>query len=53
MIGGRLNKQIAGDLSLSVVTFKVHRAQVMHKMLAKSVVDLVRMADQLGVSHPP
>jgi len=52
VIAGRLNKQIADDLSLSVVTVKVHRAHVMRKMLAKSVVDLVRMADQLGVSHP-
>ena len=47
----RLNKQIAGELALSVVTVKVHRAQVMRKMLAKSVVDLARMADQLGVSR--
>ena len=52
VIAGRLNKQIADDLSLSVVTVKVHRSHVMRKMLAKSVVDLVRMADQLGVSHP-
>ena len=52
VITGRLNKQIASDLALSVVTVKVHRAQVMRKMLAKSVVDLMRMADQLGVSHP-
>ena len=49
VIAGRLNKQIAAELDLSVVTVKVHRGQVMHKMLAKSVVDLVRMADQLGV----
>ena len=52
VIAGRLNKQIADDLSLSVVTVKVHRAHVMRKMLAKSVVALVRMADQLGVTHP-
>jgi FixJ family two-component response regulator len=49
VIAGRLNKQIAAELGLSVVTVKVHRAQVMRKMLAKSIVDLVRMADQLGV----
>jgi FixJ family two-component response regulator len=48
---GRLNKQIAADLALSVVTVKVHRGQVMRKMLARSVVDLVRMADQLRVSR--
>ena len=46
---GRPNKQIAAELGLSVVTVKVHRGQVMRKMLAKSVADLVRMADQLGV----
>ena len=51
VIAGRLNKQIADELSLSVVTVKVHRAQVMRKMLAKSIVDLVRMADQLRVSR--
>ena len=51
VIAGRLNKQIADELALSVVTVKVHRGQVMRKMLAKSVVDLVRMADQLGVSR--
>lgn len=45
---GRPNKQIAAELGLSVVTVKVHRGQVMRKMLAKSVADLVRMADQLG-----
>ena len=49
VIDGRLNKQIAAELGLSVVTVKVHRGQVMRKMVAKSVVDLVRMADQLGV----
>jgi FixJ family two-component response regulator len=49
VIAGRLNKLIAAELDLSVVTVKVHRAQVMRKMMAKSVVDLVRMADQLGV----
>jgi FixJ family two-component response regulator len=49
VIDGRLNKQIAAELGLSVVTVKVHRGQVMRKMVAKSVVDLVRMADQLGI----
>jgi FixJ family two-component response regulator len=46
---GRLNKQIAGDLGLSEVTVKVHRSQVMRKMDAASLPDLVRMADQLGL----
>jgi FixJ family two-component response regulator len=49
VVAGRLNKQIAADLGLSVVTVKVHRGQLMRKMSAKSIVDLVRMADQLGV----
>jgi FixJ family two-component response regulator len=47
---GRANKQIAADLGLSVVTVKVHRAQVMHKMYAKSLAELVRMADRLAVA---
>ena len=52
VIAGRLNKQIASELGLAVVTVKVHRGQVMRKMVAKSVVDLARMADQLGVPRP-
>jgi FixJ family two-component response regulator len=51
VVTGRVNKQIAAELGLSLVTVKVHRGQVMRKMLAKSVPDLVRMADRLGVSH--
>jgi FixJ family two-component response regulator len=46
---GRLNKQIAADLDVSVVTVKVHRGQVMRKMRARSLVELVRMADKLGI----
>ena len=49
VVTGRVNKQIAAELGLSVVTVKVHRGQVMRKMLAKSVAELVRMADRLGV----
>jgi FixJ family two-component response regulator len=52
VIAGRLNKQIATELGLAVVTVKVHRGQVMRKMVAKSVVDLARMADQLGILRP-
>jgi FixJ family two-component response regulator len=51
VVSGRVNKQIAAELGLSLVTVKVHRGQVMRKMLAKSVPELVRMADRLGVSH--
>jgi FixJ family two-component response regulator len=50
---GRANKQIAALLGLSVVTVKVHRGQVMHKMRAKSVAELVRFADKLGVPVEP
>jgi RNA polymerase sigma factor (sigma-70 family) len=48
VIAGCRNKQIAAQANLSEMTVKVHRSQVMRKMRAKSVVDLVRMADQLG-----
>ena len=46
---GRLNKQIAHELQLSETTVKVHRGQIMRKMSAASLVDLVRMAGYLGV----
>lgn len=49
---GRANKQIAAELGVSLVTVKVHRGHVMRKMVARSVADLVRMADQLGVRVP-
>lgn len=45
---GLMNKQIADELGLSEVTVKAHRGQVMHKMAAKSVPDLVRMSDVLA-----
>ena len=45
---GQLNKQIAAELDLSEITVKVHRAQVMRKMEAKSLPDLVRIADRLA-----
>jgi FixJ family two-component response regulator len=47
---GRPNKQIAAELKLSEVTVKVHRRHVMRKMKAKSLADLVRMADKLSGS---
>ena len=49
VVAGRANKQIAGDLELSEVTVKVHRGQVMRKMRARSLPELVRMADRLGL----
>jgi FixJ family two-component response regulator len=47
--GGLLNKQIAVELGLSEVTVKVHRGNATRKMGAKSLADLVRMADKLGI----
>jgi FixJ family two-component response regulator len=46
---GLLNKQIAGQLGTSEKTIKVHRGQVMQKMKAESLADLIRMAAKLGV----
>jgi FixJ family two-component response regulator len=48
---GYLNKQIAGELGLSLVTVKIHRGRLMRKMRAKSLADLVRMADFLDLPH--
>jgi FixJ family two-component response regulator len=44
-----MNKQIAGEIGVSEITVKVHRSNVMRKMGAKSLADLVRMADALGI----
>ncbi|ASY71782.1 chemotaxis protein CheY [Sinorhizobium fredii USDA 205] len=46
---GRMNKQIAGDLGLSEVTVKIHRGAAMRKMGARTLADLVRMADALNL----
>ena len=53
VVAGSVNKQIAGQAGLSEVTVKVHRGHVMQKMRAKSLVDLVRMADRLGITAKP
>jgi FixJ family two-component response regulator len=49
---GLMNKQIADELGLSEVTVKAHRGQMMQKMMAKSVADLVRMGDQIEAAQP-
>jgi FixJ family two-component response regulator len=47
--GGLLNKQIAAEIGLAEITVKIHRGHLMKKMGARSVADLVRMAEILGV----
>jgi FixJ family two-component response regulator len=49
---GRMNKQVAADLGLSVITIKNHRAAAMRKMGARTLADLVRMADGLRPKSP-
>jgi FixJ family two-component response regulator len=46
---GLLNKQVAGELGLAEITVKIYRGQIMRKMGAKSLADLVRMAETLGI----
>ena len=49
VVTGLMNKQVAGHLGLSEITVKIHRGQVMRKMAAQSLADLVRMAEHLGI----
>ena len=49
---GKMNKQVAGDLGLSEITVKIHRAAAMRKMGAQTLADLVRMADALKPRTP-
>ena len=46
---GLMNKQIAAEIGVSEITVKVHRGSVMRKMEARSLADMVRMADALGI----
>ena len=49
---GKMNKQIAGDLQLSEITVKIHRGSVMKKMGARTLADLVKMAELLRLARP-
>ena len=46
---GLMNKQVAGELGLAEITVKIYRGQIMKKMGARSLADLVRMAETLGI----
>jgi FixJ family two-component response regulator len=50
VVSGLLNKQIAAELGTSETTVKVHRGQLMRKMGAASLAELVRMAERMGIS---
>jgi FixJ family two-component response regulator len=50
---GKLNKQVAGELGLSEITVKIHRGSAMRKMGARTLADLVRMADALKQGQSP
>jgi FixJ family two-component response regulator len=49
VVAGKMNKQIAADLGTGEQNIKVHRGRMMRKMQARSMVDLVRMAERLGI----
>ncbi len=53
LVAGQLNKQIGEAIGAAESTIKAHRAQLMRKMQANSLPELVRMADRLGVGLPP
>jgi FixJ family two-component response regulator len=50
VITGMLNKQIASELNIAEHTVKIHRGRVMEKLAARSVADLVRLAQKTGIS---
>jgi FixJ family two-component response regulator len=49
VVTGRMNKQIAAEIGVVEITVKMHRGRIMRKMGAKSLADLVRMAEVLGI----
>jgi FixJ family two-component response regulator len=49
---GKMNKQVAGDLGISEITVKIHRGAAMRKMNARTLTDLVRMADLVSPKRP-
>jgi FixJ family two-component response regulator len=53
VVAGLLNKQVGGELGISEITVKAHRGQVMRKMKADSLPDLVTMAARLGLRSAP
>jgi FixJ family two-component response regulator len=52
VVAGRLNKQIAADLGTVEKTIKVHRSRMMEKMGVRTVADLVRLAERIGIERP-
>jgi FixJ family two-component response regulator len=47
LVSGRVNKQIAAEVGISEVTVRLHRGQIMRKMRASSLADLIRIADKI------
>ena len=49
LVAGRVNKQIAAEIGISEVTVRLHRGQIMRKMRASSLADLIRISDQIKI----
>jgi FixJ family two-component response regulator len=49
LVAGRVNKQIAAEIGISDVTVRLHRGQIMRKMRASSLADLIRIADKINL----